>query len=643
MRTGDVVRDAQGRSYQVGPLLGRGLWGKSYLCRQTDNDVEVVLKHPLGREDFRADVPLPDTLLRACIDAATEQAELLGAERYAFLPALHAKPSAEVPAVLTPRFGTTLERRIHQGCTLAEVLGVVIAVMKLLAELAPGFGPHGNLRPSNVLLSERGDVALSDLATPAARKALAGLRTLGADPNPYLPPEAGTSADGALPPSVDSYAACMILYRAIMTPRDGDSDGRLVIKLPRKGLDKAGLVQLRDRAVERLKQEDSNPRFHARFAERIASVLNRALAEQTSPSPPYRFLNNEELLPRLEEIRGLIRPNITTVGKVMLSRPPASEVFETDEDVAFTVTVGASVGVDSHEEIACGIAVFNAETNERNREVRCAYTVEKHPSGRYRFTFKLENAEPGRYRCRLAFAIRDSGHAPATAETELEVRAAAGYVPPKREHGATALPFTRSRDGEETAATQPRAGEEYAQDLDLDDDGTPAPFPIPLRPAAPEPTRVTVPAAQAPRVELEPPRVEPPRVEMPRITPTLSPPSLSAANDDPYVIPSVQVHVTDSVERETTEPSFSVSTKVPPVRSPKEILGTGSWSELPLPGGGEVDELPAPELDDEPGPAQPNIVRRFFDIIRGDTYLLYMTIAALFIIALSVILFLLDR
>lgn len=643
MRTGDVVRDAQGRNYQVGPLLGRGLWGKSYLCRQTENDVEVVIKHPLRREDFRGDVPLPDALLRACADAAAEEAKLLGAERYAFLPALHAEHGADTPMVIVPRFNTTLERRIHQGCTLAEVLGVVISVMKLLAELGPGFGPHGNLRPTNVLLSDRGEVVLSDLATPAARKALASLRSLGLDPNPYLPPEAGLS-DGPLPASVDSYAVAMILFRAIMTPRDGDSDGRLVINLPRKGLDKAALVQLRDRAVERLKQEDSNPRFHARFADRIASVLNRAISEQTSPSPPYRFLNNEELLPRLEEIRGLIRPNVTTVGKVMLSRPPASEVFETDEEVAFTVTVGVSVGVDSHEEIACGIAVFNAETNERIREVRCAYTVEKHPSGRYRFTFKLEKAEPGRYRCRLAFAIRDSGHAPTTAETELEVRAAAGYVPPKREHGATPLPFTRTPDGEQTAVTQPQGGEEYAHDLDLDDDGTPAPFPIPLRPAAAEPPKLAIPKPPVAPVYVEPPRVEPPRIQTPTLSPpSLSPPSLQPVEDEPYIIPSVQVNVTDSVERETTQPSFAVSTKVPPVRSSKEILGTGSWSELPLPTGAESDELPAPELDDEPGPVQPNIIRRFVDIIRGDTYLLYMTIAALFIVALSVVLFLMDR
>jgi len=27
MKTGDVVRDGQGHLYQIGPMLGRGLWG----------------------------------------------------------------------------------------------------------------------------------------------------------------------------------------------------------------------------------------------------------------------------------------------------------------------------------------------------------------------------------------------------------------------------------------------------------------------------------------------------------------------------------------------------------------------------------------------------------------------------------------
>ena len=68
MKTGDVVQDAQGRAYQVGPLLGRGLWGKSYLVRHGDSEAEFVLKCPLKRDDFRGEVTPTDTLLSACAE-----------------------------------------------------------------------------------------------------------------------------------------------------------------------------------------------------------------------------------------------------------------------------------------------------------------------------------------------------------------------------------------------------------------------------------------------------------------------------------------------------------------------------------------------------------------------------------------------
>ena len=43
MNTGEVVRDGQGHSYEIGALLGRGLWGKTYSIR-TEDGMEWALK-----------------------------------------------------------------------------------------------------------------------------------------------------------------------------------------------------------------------------------------------------------------------------------------------------------------------------------------------------------------------------------------------------------------------------------------------------------------------------------------------------------------------------------------------------------------------------------------------------------------------
>ncbi|MCB9760806.1 MAG: hypothetical protein H6739_13270 [Alphaproteobacteria bacterium] len=624
MKTGEVVRDAQGNTYKVGPLLGRGLWGKSYLCRHGDNDAEVVLKVPLGRPDFKGDTPVPDRLLDQLRRAGAEQAALLKPETYGFLPPPGAPGPLEdeTPLLVLPRYTTTLDRRINQGCTLSEALGVLVKVLEHLKALGAGHGSHGNLRPSNILLNDRGDVFLSDVATPALTAALPALAERGPGLPATLAPE--IARGGAPSPAADTYAVGMMLYQAVLTPRDGDADGRLGLRLPRKGLDKGALVALKDRVVERLKQEDSNPRFHARLAERLAAVVNRAISEQTSPSPPFRFLRPDDMLPRLDEVRALIRPEVTSVGKVMLSRPPANQVFETGEEVAFSATVAASAGVESHEEIACGIALYDAESNERLRDVDCAYTVDRHPSGRFRFAFKLGGVGPGRYVCRVAFLIRDSGHQPVTAEAEFEVRAAAGYVPPIQPHGPAALPFDRGGDEAETAVTRA--------------DGLFEPTPIaPPKPAAaddsdtlnhlidPSETLANLldQVAEEAGVPLRPPAV------------SLGTPSISIGEPG---LPAAST----SEDPERTEPMVSVTSKVPQADPLSDIVGAGSWTDLPLPNTPD-DELSAPDLDDIPEPAGPNPLQRLIDTIRGDTYLLYMTIAGVSIIALSILLFLLDR
>ena len=641
MKTGDLVLDAQGRSYQIGPLLGRGLWGKSYLVRHGDSRAEFVLKCPLGRDDFRGDVQLTDTLLKACVTACKEQGDLLGKAEHVFLPPLQSRASEDgSPLLIIPRFTTTLDRRIAQGCSMAEVLAVLIATLDHLKTLEKDVGAHGNLRPSNILLNDRGEVLLMDMATPAARKALGQLHAISPEPNHYLPHE--VLAGGTVSTAADTYAACAILYRAVFTQREGDAEGK-VPTLPTKGLDKAALVELKNRATTRLQDEDSNPRFHVRFAERLASVLNRAMSEQTHPSPPYRFNRLEELRGRLEELRTLIRPQVNSVGKVLLNRPPGSTTYETDEEIAYSVTVGASTGVGTYEEIACGIAIFDAETEERLRDVETRYTCEDHPSGRYRFRFDLVGLHPGRYRARMAFAIRDSGHPPQTAEASFEVRAAAGYVPPQPESAPQALPFGRKEESK-TAVTEP-----FGQKLSPDTARPIAPTADPAsRPPALDVASMQAPGLAVPTVNLDPGfDDEPPTVALPapavRPAPVVTLPSF----DDVPALPSRAAAVSPSIDppsspglyspNEATEPAMQKATQLPEPDALHDIVGAGSWTDVPLPGDAR-DPLSPPMLDDGPEPDSESTLERYFEMLKADPFLMAMSGGGLILVVLLVIL-----
>ena len=190
-----------------------------------------------------------------------------------------------------------------------------------------------------------------------------------------------------------------------------------------------------------MKLEDSNPRFHGRLAERVAVLLSRAISRETSPSPPYRFPRLVELQARLDEIQQLIRPQVSSVGKVLLDRTAAKPWFTTDEDISFTTTVGTSAGVEGQEEIGVGIAMFDLDRDQRMKDLALGYSVDRHPSGRYRFAFTVGGLGPGRYRARLAFAIRDSGQPPVTSEAEFNVRAAPGWVPRAEPPVASPLPL----------------------------------------------------------------------------------------------------------------------------------------------------------------------------------------------------------
>ena len=315
MKTGDTVQDGNGRSFQVGQLIGRGLWGKTYIAREDPSGSEWVLKLPLDPDAFSSD---GEHLAKLCREIALETGRLLSQSGAPGLVRPEARFSTDqgVPILVMPRLGPSLGSRLESGATLGELLQAISAVTTILRALSGSLVVHGDLRRTNILSDGQGGWVLSDPATETFLRHLPTLaRARGISPG-WLPPEAQIRHEhGLSDPSVDSYALSMILLRGASKPRDGSAPPP-----PDEGLDKAALVALKDAVRTRLKDEPGNPRFHARLADRLATLLNRALSRETSPSPPYRFPRMDEFQARVEELSSLVQPRITHVGRVLLDR-----------------------------------------------------------------------------------------------------------------------------------------------------------------------------------------------------------------------------------------------------------------------------------------------------------------------------------
>lgn len=643
MRTGDTVRDGQGNAYQVGQLLGRGLWGKSFLARRETTDQLFVLKVPLGPEDMKGDGGAPESIFAASRDALMEEARLYEQGRLPFLPRIEARFTAPdgQPAMLLPRLADSLERRIQDGLGVGPLIDVLVRVCThvraLAASGATGAPLHGGLRPNNILFTESGEIVLTDVATPAVRRNIGTFSSMIPGGNPWLPPEvSGSSTEPGWSSEVDTWSLAMILWRGIVGPETP-------IAFPARGLDKAAVGAVKDKLAANMKQEDSNPRFTGRLAERVGVLLTRALSLETAPSPPYRFTRLDEFATRLEEIAALIRPHVTNIGKVLHDRPAAKSWFDTEETVSFSVTVGASAGVDGREEIGVGIAVYDLATNTKISNLDLGYTADKHPSGRYRFAFRITGLVPGHYKTRVAFAVRDSGQPPATAETEFEVRAAPGWVPPAESPATSAaLPFVR----ENTSVTHPHIEPEAS---------APAPLPVsppsptqpaahavaPVAPSAPLPRPLTR-AAPSPVVDLHPGRaapVDPFPVSVPPPPPEPAP--LPPRRPMPLLPASADRVVESAPAPRVGTPIVPAPMASPLPPSPAAMGGPGTsdepafeapknWTYEPIPRNKDAaaprhEDPPStvdlePDDDSEPGPFQ-----RGLAAIKNDPFVLVMT------------------
>lgn len=479
MKIGDTFTDGQKQTWAVGECLGRGSWGRTFLVRPAGGDPHAtrVLKVALGPGDFPSDAPVPREVPEACHEALMEQARLLERAEHAFLPRLESVvtlPDGR-PALLMARYPTTLQRRLEGAMPLSQALKLVV---HLTEQLARAGLVHGALRPSNVLLNERGEPVLTDWLTPAAARLVDRLEVLAEGRISWRPPEAGRPSG-----LWDTWALCQVLWHSAMT-RDAEASQRL--ELPDEGLDKVALATLKDRALARLGHEQTNPRFRARLTERLAAVLNRGLSRPAEPSPPYRFVDAATLLPRVQEVAALVEPRVDEVGRVLLGPDAdANGVFSGGTSVDFTVSVACSAGVIDPDDVVCGLQLtdLDAPGEPRVRLPDAGFRVSTHPSGRLRFRFTLPDVPPGRYRVRTAFSVRDSGHEPQVADGAFEVRPPPGYVPPvERDEPVSKAPLAfpgqhRPTDPPDREPQAPARREEASVDpvpaAPVDDSGSP--------------------------------------------------------------------------------------------------------------------------------------------------------------------------
>ena len=403
MKTGETLTDDRGRAWTIGKALGLGTWSRTWLVRGDGGD-EAVLKVAHGDAELMS-LGIDGAVAQRVLE---EQAALMqGERRPAWLPRLVGTVrSGERYAILVPRYTASLGQRIRDGVRVAEALGVVAHQVQILAESGT---VHGNLHPDNVFPDAQGGVVLTDPVTPAAVAALAEVRS------PWRPPEAGATLD----PSWDPWALCGQLLQVARGDR------------PPAPLDKAEVASLKDRLVERLRDEGANPRFASRAVEKYAALLKRGLSDDAEPSPPYRFAHVRALAQRLSVVHDLLHPRIESLGKLFLSQKARDGVFEGGNPVEFSVSVGCLPEDMDKDDLVTGLRLVDLDDPDKRRVplTDTRFTVKKHLSGRLRYNFVLPNVPPGRYDVEVAFAVRDSGHPPELAGGELEVRPLPGTSP----------------------------------------------------------------------------------------------------------------------------------------------------------------------------------------------------------------------
>ncbi len=596
MRTGDTISEG-GRTWTLGQRIGRGSWGITWEAFDREGH-RTYAKVPFRTSDGTADHPIAAEAAEKCTAIVHEQAAALrGSPAWAPRIEAVARGVDGTPALVLSGYHT-LASRLDSGMPLREALEVVLRVARTLEKAGR---VHGNIRPSNILLDDRGHPYLADPSTESW-VALRALVAHSAGREDYAPPEGG-------PPTArfDTWALCRVLHRVIL-----HGDGQTRHEIPRGGLGKVELAHLRDRALARLEAAGANKRFTSRFADRLCSLLNRGLSGPTTPSPPYRFDSARELADRLSEVVALATPRVDSVGRVLPAPEAKGGVFVGGHPIKFSVSTNCTEGVGV-DDVVCGVKLVDVDKPDAGR-VRAdglQYTASTHPSGRMRFDFVIPEIPPGRYDVTAAFAIKDSGGAPTVAQGRVEVRPPPGWVPsePAAEPSkATPIAFP--------SRPAPMAEPEVMQ-LEGYEPITEAP------PTSPSDNVVSfVPLPIAPGADTDPDEPVEVDVEMD--------PSTGGALDDSdseVLAASATTPMGVAIDHDrATEPAYE-QIRVAPI-----------FDDLPAPRiarPGAADELP--EYEDAPPQVRAsNPIERVIDLLKADPYTTFMAAVVIGLIVVLV-------
>lgn len=436
MKTGDTIRDASGVTYTMGRVLGRGLWGKTFIA-QSANKTQCIFKVPFAPND------LPygsEKLAQISRSILLEQGELLSQSPDSVFvrPADRFTTQSGLPCL---RFEVlpSMAYQIRKGIRLEHTLSTVLQIANRLQSSPERDYIHGNLHLTNVFYHPEHGVLLSDPMSPTLRKHLSEFLELAPHKVAYFAPEIRDSNESKINVASDMYALAMIIYRCTMHHKDSAPN------LPLGGLNRALKTDFQEIAQKHLAEEGSNPRFRTRLSISLGRFIGRALSQPVEPSPPYRFHRLDETAQRLNELSTMFAPYIERVGKIIWNLPISKDQFFYGEAVEFSCSVDTNPQLDNFEDIACGLAVIDDNTGEPIKEHSGSFTVDTHAGGRLRFSIQIPNLPPSQYTIRAAFRIAESMEEPEVTEASISVVPPPGFVPSEKPlPESTALRFPES-------------------------------------------------------------------------------------------------------------------------------------------------------------------------------------------------------
>ncbi len=436
----DFIRDAQGATYRIGTLLGRGLFAKTYTVR-TEDGTDRILKISLGPSDFSDDKQHLVKISRGIMD---EQWQMLSR-----------RPSPHVLApihnfisedgrycLIYPRNDHSIRQYLGQMRSLQELFRWIIRCAQNLSQLPSGLFPHGNLHPNNIFWDGK-NLQFMDPLTPLLRLHHADLlHAKGL--SPYTPPEYRHSKNRKstweAQTVTDTYALCLLFVGRILRGVEEELTTTGWNKLLENNL---------GQSLENLLRENpsTNAHFHDRVLRQTLRLLDRGLHLSPSPSPPYRFDNILDFQRRIQSILDLSNPTVSKVGTILFGGPLGKGEFQQGEDIHFSCSIHTTPQLEDHEDITCGTILVDLH---RNNDIVEGYDlwveVSRLHGGRLRFQFGLHGVPPGNYGLFLGFRVQGSVATPKQVYAELNVIAAAGYapetpvVPPKTLQFPTTLP-----------------------------------------------------------------------------------------------------------------------------------------------------------------------------------------------------------